>query len=285
MDKEIDKELNNSIFTAEVEEGVIERVLSGETTRISIDINEQNKDLILKMIDGNLVLNVKKLPDTFHGCNLYNKGVFPYVIKESLEFLVILDEENHLLTKIIGIETEPHTRFRFQGPGQPSVEDPKGDSCIWQVNFEVVPIPLVHRSYLMRWNPSISSFTEDDYEESLANMEHGMFRINWSIYEWQEARRGDFFYMLRTGDDKAGIVFSGQFLSDPYPGEDWAGTNKRRMYVDMVCYGVSKSSDTTRIPLEKLQSALPKIEWSKGHSGTLLTEVQAEKLSDLFEEG
>ena len=69
------------------------------------------------------------------------------------------------------------------------------------------------RTYLMRWNPAISSFTEKDYEECVANMEHGMFRLNWSIYEWQEARRGDFFYMLRTGDDKAGIVFSGQFLS------------------------------------------------------------------------
>ena len=25
------------------------------------------------------------------------------------------------------------------------------------------------------------------------------------------------FYMMRVGDDKAGIMFSGQFLTDPYP--------------------------------------------------------------------
>ena len=53
-------------------------------------------------------------------------------------------------------------------------------------------------------------------------MVHGMFRLNWSINEWEEARRGDIFYMMRVGDDKAGIVFNGQFISDPYPGEDWA---------------------------------------------------------------
>ncbi|MCR4920648.1 MAG: hypothetical protein K5945_02935 [Bacteroidaceae bacterium] len=37
-----------------------------------------------------------------------------------------------------------------------------------------------------------------------------------------------------TGDDKAGIVFNGLFISDPYPDEDWAGSTKRSMYVDMV---------------------------------------------------
>ena len=34
--------------------------------------------------------------------------------------------------------------------------------------------------------------------------------------------QSDMFYMLRTGDDKAGIVFNGLFVSDPYPGDEWA---------------------------------------------------------------
>ena len=59
----------------------------------------------------------------------------------------------------------------------------------------------------MRWNPSISSFAEKEYEKCLSDMEHGMFRLNWSIYDWEEARRGDMFYMMRVGDDKAGIGF------------------------------------------------------------------------------
>lgn len=85
-----------------------------------------------------------------------------------------------------------------------------------------MPLPAEAKSYLMRWNPSISSFTEKDFEECVENMVHGMFRMNWSIREWEEARRGDLFFMMRTGDDKAGIVFTGQFISDPYPGDDWA---------------------------------------------------------------
>jgi len=43
-----------------------------------------------------------------------------------------------------------------------------------------------------------------------------MFRLDWSIFDWQEARRGDFFYMMRIGDEQPGIVFNGLLLSDPY---------------------------------------------------------------------
>ena len=76
----------------------------------------------------------------------------------------------------------------------------------------------------MRWNPTISSFKESDYEKCVENMERGMFRMNWSIYKWEEARVGDMFFMMRVGDDKAGIVFSGIIVSDPYVMDDWAGT-------------------------------------------------------------
>ena len=135
----------------------------------------------------------------------------------------------------------------------------------------------------MRWNPTISSFTEMDFEACVENRVHGMFRMDWSIYEWQEARRGDFFYMLRTGDDKAGIVFSGQFLSDPYPADDWAGSTKRRMYVDMVCYD-AESGSAPHILLEKLQASIPAIDWQKGHSGELLSEEIATQLDEIWEE-
>ena len=109
-------------------------------------------------------------------------------------------------------------------------------------------------------------------------------RMNWSICEWEEARRGDLFFMMRVGDDKAGIVFSGQFISDPYPADDWAGSTKRRMYVDMVCMSPVEPGAKPRISLEKLQNAIPEIEWSKGHSGELLSNEVVTKLEELLEE-
>ncbi len=269
-------------LTVYVDNEAIGKVQSGEINQIRLDVNDDNYRQILENVDGHLLLVVDEMPTTFHGCYLYNKGVFPYAIKSTLDFLLLKGEEDYCLAKIIGINTEPGVRFRFKDPGEPSVEDPNGDSCVWEIAFEVVPVPAEPRHYLMRWNPSISSFTEKDYEECVANMTNGMFRINWSIYDWEEARRGDFFHMMRVGDDKAGIVFSGQFISDPYPADDWGGSTKRRMYVDMVCMNPAETEAGSNIPLEKLQKAIPAFEWSRGHSGVLLPNNIVDELAKLM---
>ncbi len=281
MDKE--NEYEDVVLSVEVDEDVIDKVRTGEITQIALNIIDDNYQQILENKDGNLVLVVDKLPDTFHGCYYYNNGEFPYAIKNSLEFLLLYNGDNHNIVKIIGITTEPVTRFRFQGSGEPSIEDPEGDSCIWEIQFEVVPILAEPRHYLMRWNPTISSFKDKDFIDCVNNMDHGMFRMNWSIYDWQEARRGDFFYMMRTDDDKAGIVFSGQFITDPYPSDDWAGSNRRRMYVDMVCLNASEDSSPL-ITVEKLQESIPSIEWEKGHSGELLSDETTDIIAKLLEE-
>jgi hypothetical protein len=276
-------DLEDVCLVAEVDSEVIEQVRDGRIMAIGIELTEKNQDQIVETVDGHLILVIEDMPTTYHGCYLYNNGEFPYAIKDDLEFVLLNDGKERCLTKIIGMDTEPGTRFRFQGSGEPSVEDPDGDSCIWEISFEVVPVPREPRHYLMRWNPTISSFTEKDFEKCLENQVHGMFRMDWSIYDWQEARRGDMFYMMRTGDDKAGIAFSGQFICDPYPGDDWAGSNKRRMYVDMVCMNPMEPGEVPDVTLEKLQKAIPEYEWTKGHSGELLQEDVADKLSDLFD--
>ena len=281
-DKEVD--INEVAIALEVDSDVIDKVRSGEVTHIVLQINEQNQNMILESIDGNLVLVIDDMPTTYHGCYLYNGGVFPYAIKSSLSFLILNGGEDDCLARIISVDTEPGTRFSYQSADKPIVEDPNGDSCIWEVDFEVVPMPAEPRHYLMRWNPSISSFKEKDYKECVGNMVHGMFRLDWSIYEWEEARRGDYFYMLRTGDYKAGIVFSGQFITDPYPADDWAGSTKRRMYVDLICIDPIDPRERPRISLEELKKEIPGFDWSKGHSGALLSEDVVKKLDELDDE-
>lgn len=280
--KEVDTEMG--ILTLEVGSDVIDKVRTGEITHLIAQIDENNQNMILENIDGNLVLVIEEMPTTFHGCYMYNNGVFPYAIKDELECILLKSDEEECFTRIISVDTEPGTRFNYQGFGKPIEEDPNGDSCIWEVYFEVVPVPEKSKTYLMRWNPFISSFKEKDFEECVANMVHGMFRMNWSIYEWEEARRGDMFFMMRVGDDNSGIVFLGQFISDPYPSDDWAGSTKRRMYVDMVCMNPVEPGTKPRISLEKLQKEIPEINWSKGHSGELLSKEVADKLDALCSE-
>lgn len=266
----------------EVDRNLIDEVRSGKVTHLVMEINESNQNLILENIEGNLLLVTEEMPTTYHGCYFYNGGVFPYAIKRTLDFLILDAGEDGCLARIIDIETEPGTRFNYQGVGKPIVEDANGDSCIWKVTFEVLPMLEERKAYLMRWNPAISSFTEKDYEECVENSVHGMFRMNWSIREWEEARRGDFFYMLRVGDDKAGIVFSGQFVSDSYPADDWAGSTKRRMYVDLVCMNSAEPGVKLSVTLDKLQKVIPAFEWEKGHSGILIPDDAVMKLDEML---
>ena len=73
-------------------------------------------------------------------------------------------------------------------------------------------------------------------------------------------------------------------ISDPYSGDDWAGTTKRRMYVDMIVTNSVESGAVPRVTLEKLQEAIPEFEWAKGHFGVLLTEEVVTKLDEMCEE-
>lgn len=281
-DENKEMDINEMAISLDVDGEVIEGVRKGEIGTIVLDITEHNQSLILKTINGHLILCTEDMPTTYHGCYLYNGGAFPYILKDTLEFLVLADGENSCLTHIISKKAVVGTRFRFQGSNEPSIEDPNGDSCIWKVHFEILPVPEEPKKYLMRWNPSISSFKEQDYKENVENMENGKFRLNWSIYEWEEARRGDMFYMLRVGDEKAGIAFNGYFLSDPYTGDDWAGSNKRRCYVDMVCQNTADPEEVPFISMEKLKEAIPEYNWEKGHSGELLPEDVRGKLDKLW---
>ena len=255
-------------LTIVVGKGVISQVREGKVKVVAIDVTEGNQDNLLTV--------------PVESCFIYNNGVCPFAVKGSLTFLLLDDGEDKCLTRIIGVDTEPGPRFSLSSDGTTRIDDPIGDYSIWEVQFEVVPIPEKPHFYLMRWNPTVSTLTEKGYEDCLANRVHGMFRINWSIFEWQEARRGDFFYMLRTGDDKAGIVFSGQFISDPNPDEDWEGSTRRRMYVDMVCQAPDESDSAPLVALEELQQAIPSITWTTGHSGVLLSEDEVEQLSNLL---
>ena len=282
MNPDKEPDIKDMTITIEVGSGVIDSVRTGETTHIVVTINDDNQELFLQNYDGHLLLCTEELPNTYHGCYYYNGGEFPYILKDTLEFLVLTGGDNQCFTHIISKEAVPGTRFRFQGPNEPSIEDPNGDSCIWEIQFEILPVPEEPKKYLMRWNPSISSFKEEDYKECIDNTKKGRFRLNWSIYEWEEARSGDMFYMLRTGDDKAGIAFNGYFLSDPYTGDDWAGTKKRRCYVDMVCQNAVEPEEVPFISLEKLKEAIPEYNWEKGHSGELLPEDVREKLDELW---
>ena len=153
----------------------------------------------------------------------------------------------------------------------------------WQKLYDAIDAKPMSspKTYLLRWNPGISSFKLETYREATTECPDG-FGFDWSIYEWEEAHEGDRYYMLRTGDDKAGIVWHGIFTSDPYEDKDWAGQGKQRHYMKMDCYDCVPADQNPPIDIEMLEKEIPEIDWRKGHSGELLSEETAEKLNELW---
>ncbi len=155
----------------------------------------------------------------------------------------------------------------------------------WQELYDSIQGEVLNKpkTYILRWNPAISSYTLARYCEAV--LEYGdSFSMNWSIYEYQDAKKGDLFYMLREGDgENPGIVFRGVFASDPYEGDDWAGSDRKRYYVDIDCMDAISPFDPPHITDEELTAAIPEINWQRGHSGQLITPQQADKLSELWD--
>ena len=155
----------------------------------------------------------------------------------------------------------------------------------WETLCEFLPGKMypTTKTYLLRWNPAISSYTLDAYREQLKRGDS--FFGNWSVWDYVDLHKGDQFFMLREGDgENPGIIFRGVFTSEPYEGEDWAGTGRKRFYADFECWGCADPDGIPCISLEQLQEELPDLNWTKGHSGELLTPAAAEMLAAAWEE-
>ncbi len=132
---------------------------------------------------------------------------------------------------------------------------------------------------ILFWNPEISSYTIERLREDLENYTHVS---NWSVWEHENAHKGDRFFMVRCGKGKTGICMSGRFCSEPYLSEDWSGKGREVYYMDLDADTVIEPDTLPILFAERLSQEIPSFDWSGGHSGRLLPESDAEKLEKLW---
>ena len=138
-----------------------------------------------------------------------------------------------------------------------------------------------HNTFLLRWNPAISSYTMsrlDDDMQAWANNWWEDNEFDWSVHEWQKARIGDRFFMVRVGDGNTGIFAAGRFTSNPVKGDDWSGKGRDIYYMNMEFEAVFHPERTEIITTEELESELPHISWRTGHSGECVDSETADKI-------
>lgn len=264
----MDKETKDSLSIEVDKRGMI-TAQGGQIFPLTLDMDDDNYRQLIENYEGGIMLSLDEgedAPMIFHGCHWWHGGKFPYMIKKDLKIINFVCGKQSAKAEIITAKA------------MATQVDKEKDECLWSITFIVrgiVEDPYRHNTYLLRWNPAISSFRMQDLKRAIAQCPDG-FRLDWSIYDWKDADEGDEYYMLRVGEGDTGIVFHGMFLSEPYEGDDWAGKGQPRHYVDISCEHASVSP---LVPVEALQKSVPEINWLHGHSGELITESQ-EKIVD-----
>lgn len=141
----------------------------------------------------------------------------------------------------------------------------------------------LQNTFILMWNPAISNYKIEEFEEQLRDMSEGFYdEFSWAVWDHEQARDGDRFYMVKVGPGTNGIVMSGTFTSEPYQGEDWSGKGRTVFYMEME---IEEMIHPDRCPLltsERLSMEIPDFTWTEGHSGRILTEEQAERLAILW---
>ena len=138
----------------------------------------------------------------------------------------------------------------------------------------------LQKTYVLLWNPAISNIKLEDHTSMIPSfmVEH----FNWSVYEYEEAKKNDRFVMVKCGDGKTGMVMSGIFDSNPYKASDWNGKGRELYYMDLLPNFIADPERATIITTEELQKTIPDFEWTGGHSGRLLNEEQSKKIDQLI---
>lgn len=133
---------------------------------------------------------------------------------------------------------------------------------------------------ILFWNPEVSSFKTDAYQELLERIEHAP--MNWSIHEHEKVHFGDRFFMVCCGRKSAGICMSGYLVSEPYVDTDWAGKDRVVYYADIAIDYIINPTSLPILPSEEIMKEIPDFDWLGGHSGRVLNPEAAVKLEALW---
>ncbi len=138
------------------------------------------------------------------------------------------------------------------------------------------------RTFILEWNPAISSYRMEDFEREIGEIMGDDF--NWSVWEWDRARDGDNFYLIKCGEGTTGVVMKGFFCSAPYQAEDWSGKKRVTYYMDMYpTHMIHPNHPKGLLTTQMLDERMPDFRWNGGHSGRELPQDKAAILNKMWD--
>ena len=122
--------------------------------------------------------------------------------------------------------------------------------------------PRQRKVYVLRWNPSISSFGRDSFENYFAQYKHVIpldddNKLDWTVWDWENVEHRDLYVMMQVGQEVNGIVC---------------------IFFETTVEYMHRIEKTGLMTAERLIQAIPEVDWLHGHSGELISVNSAEKL-------
>ncbi len=139
------------------------------------------------------------------------------------------------------------------------------------------------RLFILRWNPDISSFMEERFEEGVKLLNRKgseSLGFNWSIWEHEAVRPGDWWVLCRVGNGVEGIVGAGRFASAAYQAASWRGDGKTIWYADMEILWFQDPGRSGALRAADLEKDFPEVDWHGGHAGVAVPADTAEWLAE-----
>lgn len=137
------------------------------------------------------------------------------------------------------------------------------------------------KGYILRWNPTFSSWKMETHKEIFQKTSKGeTLCSNWSIYDFEDLEQGDFFILQQVGTENDGIAALGIFTSETYTDENWRrkdGTNLFYADIEFDCV-LQRDKSNIIFSADDLTKKFPQIDWHKGHSGVVIPKKIQEEL-------
>ncbi|MBO4820461.1 MAG: hypothetical protein J5548_03240 [Prevotella sp.] len=143
--------------------------------------------------------------------------------------------------------------------------------------------PRQRRVHILRWNPTISSFTREGFEFYMTHYKGNIpidpdDPFDWSVWNWQEVMHRDLFVMMQVGQEVNGIVWGGFLGGYPYQYKKKDGSLTKSFYFETAVEYMHRIEKTGLMTVDRLMDAVPGVDWLHGHSGEMLSIENAEKL-------
>jgi hypothetical protein len=144
-------------------------------------------------------------------------------------------------------------------------------------------LPSTEKVYLLTWNPSRTPF--ENFVQTVRRVEaEGSAVMSWSV-GGHGAKAGDRIFFMRHGEDRPGLIGSGQIVSKPREDRHWDESTPEHYMAFYARVLWDTLGGVPLVPLDELYEKTAERElWTKEGSGLPVSPEVAERLESIWEE-